>query len=71
MALGAFVLAEAIIFVPMLFIAMHYVPGAINNAAMVTLLGFVALTAVAFVSGLRVPAPIPGRSAIAAVVRLP
>lgn len=49
-ALGAFVLAEAIIFVPMLFIAMYYAPGAINNAATVTLLGFVALTAVAFMT---------------------
>ena len=47
-ALSAFVIGEAIIFVPLLFIAMHYSPGAINNAATVTLLGFVALTAVAF-----------------------
>jgi FtsH-binding integral membrane protein len=47
-ALGAFVLAEAIIFVPLLYIANYYAPGAIGSAATVTLLGFTALTFVAF-----------------------
>ncbi|MBX2822805.1 MAG: Bax inhibitor-1 family protein [Rhodothermaceae bacterium] len=47
-ALAAFVVAEAIIFVPMLYYAMAYAPTAINSAAIVTLLGFAALTAVAF-----------------------
>jgi len=47
-ALGGFVLAEAIIFVPLLFIANHVAPGAISSAALVTMLGFAGLTAVAF-----------------------
>jgi FtsH-binding integral membrane protein len=47
-ALGGFVLAEAIIFVPLLYIANHYAPGAIQSAALVTMLGFAGLTAVAF-----------------------
>ncbi len=50
MALGAFVVAEAFIFVPLLAIAMIAAPGAINNAAAVTVLGFIALTGVAFVT---------------------
>ena len=49
-ALGGFVVAEAIIFVPLLYIANHYAPGAIQSAASVTLLGFAGLTAVAFMS---------------------
>jgi len=49
-ALGAFVFAEALIFVPMLFIANSYAPGAIESAAIVTLIGFAGLTAVAFLS---------------------
>ena len=49
-ALGAYVVAEAIIFVPLLYIANYYAPGAIQSAASVTLLGFAGLTAVAFVS---------------------
>ena len=51
-ALGGFVLAEAIIFVPLLFVAMHYSgdPGIISKAAWVTVLGFAGLTAVAFFS---------------------
>ena len=40
--------AWAIIFVPMLYIAQEYAPGAIESAAMVTLLGFAGLTGVAF-----------------------
>ncbi|MDQ4149785.1 MAG: Bax inhibitor-1 family protein [Actinomycetota bacterium] len=50
-ALGGFVLAEALIFVPLLFLANRYAPGTISSAALVTLLGFAGLTAVAFVSG--------------------
>lgn len=49
-ALGAFVIAEALIFVPMLYIANFYAPGAISSAATVTLIGFAGLTAVAFLS---------------------
>ena len=48
LALGGFVVAESIIFVPLLYIANHYAPGAIDSAALVTLLGFAALTGVAF-----------------------
>jgi len=50
LALGGFVLAEAIIFVPLLFIANSVAPGVITSAALVTLLGFGGLTAVAFVT---------------------
>jgi len=48
-ALVAFVAAEAVIFVPMLFIAAYYSndPGVIGKAAWVTLLGFGGLTAIA------------------------
>ncbi len=47
-ALGAFVVAEALIFVPLLFIAEQTAPGAIQSAALVTMLGFAGLTGVAF-----------------------
>lgn len=47
-ALGGFVLAESIIFVPMLYIANLQAPGTIQSAATVTLIGFAGLTAVAF-----------------------
>ena len=48
-ALAAFVVAEAVIFVPMLFIAQLYSGGGvIESAATVTLLGFGALTMIAF-----------------------
>ena len=49
-ALILFVVAEAIIFVPMLFMAQYYAPGVIESAATVTLVGFAGLTVVAFVS---------------------
>ncbi len=49
-ALGGFVLAEAIIFVPMLYIANEQFSGVISSAAIVTLGGFTALTAVAFIT---------------------
>jgi FtsH-binding integral membrane protein len=47
-ALAGFVVAEAIIFVPLLFLAERSAPGAIGSAAMVTFLAFTALTAVVF-----------------------
>ena len=49
-ALGFFVFAEAIIFLPILAIARLNYPGAIESAALVTLVGFAGLTAVAFTS---------------------
>ncbi len=49
-ALALFVVAEAVLFVPLLYIANHYAEGAIQSAASVTLLGFAALTAVAFIT---------------------
>jgi hypothetical protein len=50
LALGGFVLAEALIFVPLLVIANQVAPGAIQSAALVTMLGFAGLTGVAFVT---------------------
>jgi FtsH-binding integral membrane protein len=47
-ALTGFVIAESIIFVPLLYIANLYAPGAIQSAATVTLVGFTGLTGVAF-----------------------
>jgi hypothetical protein len=49
-ALGAYVVAEAIIFVPMLLIANMQAEGVISSAAGVTGIGFVGLTAVAFIT---------------------
>ena len=49
-ALGAFVVAEAIIFLPMLWMAFMYAPGAIESAASATLLGVIGLTAVAIIT---------------------
>jgi len=48
LALGAYVVAEAIIFVPLLFIANTYAPGVIQSAALVTMAGFAGLTGIAF-----------------------
>ena len=49
LALAGFVVAEAVIFVPMLYIAAYYAQGGvIESAATVTLLGFGGLTAIAF-----------------------
>jgi FtsH-binding integral membrane protein len=48
LALGGFVFAEALIFVPLLYLANSVAPGVITSAALVTLLGFGGLTAVAF-----------------------
>jgi len=47
-ALAGFVVAQGIIFVPLLYIADEVAPGAIQSAALVTLLGFGGLTAIAF-----------------------
>lgn len=51
LALGGYVVAEAIFFVPLLAIADYAAPGAIQSAALVTLLGFSGLTAIAMMSG--------------------
>ncbi len=48
LALAGFVVAELLIFVPLLFIANATAPGVIGSAALVTLLGFIGLTAVVF-----------------------
>jgi FtsH-binding integral membrane protein len=47
-ALAGFVVAEAIIFVPLLYMANSYAPGAIQSAALVTILGFAGLTGIVF-----------------------
>ncbi|MBR7800552.1 Bax inhibitor-1/YccA family protein [Undibacterium fentianense] len=49
-ALATFILAEAIIFVPLLYIADSYAPGVITNAAVITLVATVALIAIAYTS---------------------
>ena len=48
--LGLFVVAEAIIFVPILYIADGYFPGAIETAAYVTALLVIGLTATVFIT---------------------
>ncbi|MBB4639154.1 Bax inhibitor-1 family protein [Longimicrobium terrae] len=50
-ALAGYVVAEAIIFVPLLVIADYTAPGAIQSAAVATLIGFGGLTAIAMFSG--------------------
>jgi len=47
-ALGLFIVGEAIIFTPLLYLAETMAPGVIESAASVTLLGFIGLTLVAF-----------------------
>ena len=47
-ALIGFVIAESIIFVPLLYVANSYAPGAIQSAATLTLVGFAGLTGIAF-----------------------
>jgi FtsH-binding integral membrane protein len=49
-ALGAYVLAQAIIFVPLIYIAEVTAPGVVRSAAAVTLFGFAGLTAVALIT---------------------
>jgi hypothetical protein len=48
LALGAYVAIEAVIFVPLLFMADANAPGTISSAAYVTLAGFAGLTGVAY-----------------------
>lgn len=48
LALGGYVVAQALIFVPLLYIANTVAPGVISSAALVTFLGFAGLTAIAF-----------------------
>jgi len=50
LALGAYVLVEALIFCPLLLIAEAFAPGVIGDAAMITVAGFSGLTAIAFVT---------------------
>jgi FtsH-binding integral membrane protein len=50
-ALAGFVVAESIIFVPLLYIADRVAPGAITSAAAITFVGFAALTAIVFLTG--------------------
>jgi FtsH-binding integral membrane protein len=47
-ALGGYVIAESIIFVPLLLIAQVAAPGVIQSAAVVTLFGFTGLTVLVF-----------------------
>lgn len=49
-ALTAFVIAEAVLFVPLLWIANVYSPGVIATAALVTALGFTGLSGVVFMT---------------------
>lgn len=49
-ALGGYVLAQAILFVPLLYVAEAYAPGAIQSAGLATMAGFAGLTAIAFVT---------------------
>jgi len=49
-ALAGYVAAEAIIFVPLLYVAERFAPSTIRSAAVVSLVGFGALTAIVFVT---------------------
>jgi len=49
-AFALFIVAEALIFAPLLFVANYYAPGAIESAAGVTLMGSVALIATAMIT---------------------
>lgn len=48
LALTGFVAAQALIFVPLLYVAERYAPGAIQSAALCTVIGFMGLTLVAW-----------------------
>jgi len=48
--LSAYVVAESLIFVPLLYIANRFAPGTIQSAGIVTMLGFGGLSAVAFIT---------------------
>ncbi|MEM8963987.1 MAG: Bax inhibitor-1 family protein [Acidobacteriota bacterium] len=50
LALFGFVVAQALIFVPLLFMANMFAPGVIQSAALLTAIGFTGLSAVAFVT---------------------
>ncbi|HEV7646474.1 MAG TPA: Bax inhibitor-1 family protein [Pyrinomonadaceae bacterium] len=50
LGLGLYVVAEAVIFLPLLFLANLYFPGAILSAGFLTLLLFVTLTATVFIT---------------------
>jgi FtsH-binding integral membrane protein len=45
-ALAVFVVAEAVVFVPLMFVAEYFAPGAIISSALTTILGFGVLTGV-------------------------
>ncbi|HEY4001232.1 MAG TPA: Bax inhibitor-1 family protein [Candidatus Xenobia bacterium] len=47
----AYVAGQALMFVPLLFIAEHFAPGAISAAIYATLIGFLALTAIVALTG--------------------
>ena len=49
-ALAGYVVAEALIFVPLLYLANKFAPGAISSAAAVTFVAFAALTAIVFLT---------------------
>lgn len=49
-ALLGYIVAEALIFVPLLFIAESRAPGTISSAGLVTFLGFAGLTAIVFMT---------------------
>jgi FtsH-binding integral membrane protein len=49
-ALAAYVVGQAIIFVPLLYLADRFAPGAISSAALVTAIAFSGLTLVAFMT---------------------
>ena len=49
-ALAGYVVAEALIFVPLLVLAEYAAPGAIQSAAVATLIGFTGLTAIALMT---------------------
>lgn len=51
LGLGGYVVAESIIFIPLLYVANTEAPGAITSAATLTILAFVGLTAIVFRSG--------------------
>ena len=48
--LGLYVLAESILFIPLLYVANKYCPGAIQSAGLVTAIVFLGLTAVVFLT---------------------
>jgi FtsH-binding integral membrane protein len=48
LALAGYVVAEAILFLPLLLVAQLFAPGVIRSAALVTLLGFTTLTVLVF-----------------------